>query len=49
MTVHAEFGHDAQAVCDALATPEFLVDRSLSLGEVCANDELGYLRDFLDY
>jgi len=36
MTVHAELEHDVQAVYAALTTPEFLVDRSLALGEVCA-------------
>jgi len=35
MTVHAEFEHDVQAVHKALTTPEFLVERSLALGEVC--------------
>ena len=36
MTVHADFEHDVQAVYNALTTPEFLVDRSLALGELCA-------------
>jgi hypothetical protein len=34
-TVHAEFEHDVQTVYDALTTPEFLVDRSLALNELC--------------
>ena len=36
MTVHAEFEHDVQAVHDALTAPQFLVDRSQALGELCA-------------
>ena len=36
MTVHAEYEHNVQAVYKALTTPEFLVDRSLALGELCA-------------
>ena len=40
MTVHAEFEHDVQAIYNALTTPEFLVDRSLALSELCAECEV---------
>jgi hypothetical protein len=40
MTVHAEYEHNVQAVYKALTTPEFLVDRSLALGELCAECEV---------
>ena len=42
MTVHAEFEHDVQAVHDALTAPEYLVDRSLALGELCAECDVSY-------
>jgi hypothetical protein len=36
MTVQAEFEYPVQIVHEALTAPGFLVDRSLALGEVCA-------------
>ncbi|MEH6584551.1 MAG: DUF2505 family protein, partial [Halioglobus sp.] len=40
MTVSFDFDQDAQTVYDTLTDPQFLVDRSLALGELSAECEV---------
>lgn len=40
MTVSSDFNHNVQAVFKALTDPKYLVDRSLALGELCADCEV---------